>query len=358
MAITHASQERYSSLVLAKLRASLVLQDGIVFNNNYEGDPVAGKVRIPVRDTEVVVGDYEVSTGLAIGQGATTYVDVLINKQKAVNELIDGFEAASVPDKLVAERLDSAGYSLALQLDADGATELLSIGTKTAVAAITSANAYSSMVDLRTLMSQAKVPPTARYALVTPAFLGLILKSPEFIKASDLGDAVVQSGAVGRIAGFTIYEWNDSTPGLQCICGHPGWSTRVNEWSVPVGINNLTNAYIGASAVQGRMVYGHKLTKPLTVRVVYSPGELGMSFAKGVTGKTIITASGGSGTAKYRKNPTTRVVFDQSDSGFTAITVDPTVAVGDILEVVDFVGAAAKLVGYHTVVLADIGTTG
>ena len=38
-------------------------------------------------------------------------------------------DAASVPDDLVADRLDSAGYSLALQVDSDGSAELTTTGT-------------------------------------------------------------------------------------------------------------------------------------------------------------------------------------------------------------------------------------
>jgi hypothetical protein len=354
MAKTHTAQDRYSDLVLAKLRAELVLRDGIVFNNDYEGDPVAGKVRIPVRDTEVGVGDYDVATGKSISQGATTYVDILVNKDKAVNELIDGYEAASVPDGLVAERLDSAGYSLALQLDSDGAIELLANSTIMNVAQITKDNAYAAMVDVRTAMSKANIPATQRYALVVPDFFALLLKSPEFIKASDLGDAVVQTGAIGSIAGFTLYEWNDSTPGLQAICGHPRWATRVKEWSAPIAINPLTNTYIKASAVQGRMVYAHKVTRAAAVRAMYSPAELGATAAAGSSaGDTAITASNASGTAKYRVNPTTRVVYDQADTGFTAISTNPKPSVGDILEVVDFVSSKAKAVSY-IVVTADM----
>lgn len=350
MAYTHSMQDRYSAMVLEKLRSELVLRDGIVFNNDYEGDPVSGKVRIPVRDTEVAVGDYDVATGKALTQGATSYIDVLINRDKAVNEIIDRYEAAAVPDGLVAERLDSAGYSLALQLDSDGGTELLSAGTANNKPLIDENSVYSVMVDIRTKMSKANIPLTGRYALVTPEFYALLLKSPEFIKASDLGDAVVQTGAIGKIAGFTVYEWNDATPGLSCVCGHPRWATRVNEWSVPVAIKDLTNAYIGSSAVQGRMVYAHKVTRAEAVQIVYSPGTLTATAAAGsTTGTTNITATGATGTVKYRKNPSTRVVFGQSDSGFSAITSDIAVVVGDILEVVDFVSGKAEAVKYITV---------
>lgn len=61
--MAHEKQERYSSLILAKVRKLLRLKDGIVFNNDYEGDPVAGAVKIPVRDDEVVVSDYDTANG-------------------------------------------------------------------------------------------------------------------------------------------------------------------------------------------------------------------------------------------------------------------------------------------------------
>lgn len=44
----HISQERYSALVDEKLRKTLVTKDNVIFNSRYEGDPKAGKVKIPV----------------------------------------------------------------------------------------------------------------------------------------------------------------------------------------------------------------------------------------------------------------------------------------------------------------------
>ena len=80
----HESQTRYSKLVSAKLRNELVLRDGIVFNNDYEGNPVAGNVKIPVRDTEVQVSDYDKANGIQATNGSTSYVDLRISKDKAV----------------------------------------------------------------------------------------------------------------------------------------------------------------------------------------------------------------------------------------------------------------------------------
>ena len=78
--MAHASQERYSALVDAKLRATLVTRDNTIFNNRYEGSPKAGSVKVPVRDTEVAVNDYNKQTGAELTGGDTTYLTVNIDK--------------------------------------------------------------------------------------------------------------------------------------------------------------------------------------------------------------------------------------------------------------------------------------
>ena len=127
--MAHTLQERYSELIDLKLRATLVKKDGVIFNNRYEGSPKAGKVKVPVRDTEVAIADYSKTDGASATHGDTTYLDVSLDKDKAVNEIIDGYDAAAVPDNLVADRLDSAAYSLGLQIEKDATTELESSAT-------------------------------------------------------------------------------------------------------------------------------------------------------------------------------------------------------------------------------------
>lgn len=75
----HAQQERWSSLVDAKLRQTLVTRDNYIFNTNYEGNPKAGKVKISVRDTEVTVKDYDKASGVDLDTGTTTYMDLDID---------------------------------------------------------------------------------------------------------------------------------------------------------------------------------------------------------------------------------------------------------------------------------------
>ena len=358
--MAHISQERYSKLVKAKVRKELKLKDGVVFNNDYEGNPTAGSVKIPVRDTEVAVSDYDKADGIQGTVGSTAYETMIIDKDKAVNEVIDGFDAKAVPDNLVADRLDSAGYSLAAQIDTDGATVLLAAATTVGESTLDKTNIYDKIVDIRTAMSEDNIPDDGkRYLLVIPKTMALILKCEEFIKASDLGDAVVQSGIVGKIAGFNVIEWNDTTANLAMIAGHPRFATRATEFAVPIHIQDLSGSgkYIGASAVQGRKVYGHKVLRSVAIRAVYSPGSLTMSAAAGSTaGTTILTvSSGNTGTTyAYKVNPSTRATYQMTGTSYdgttlTSGTTEIEVAEGQVIEVVNLSSSKVVAVGYITV---------
>ena len=71
----HTARERYSELVDAKLRATIVKRVGVICNNRYEGTPKAGAVKVPVRDTEVAVADYDKQTGSTMTHGDTKRLD-------------------------------------------------------------------------------------------------------------------------------------------------------------------------------------------------------------------------------------------------------------------------------------------
>ena len=281
--MAHANQERWSQLVDAKLRNQLVTRDNYIFNNRYEGDPKSGKVKIPVRDTEVAVKAYNKAAGIDPEAGTTTYLDLNIDQDEAVNELIDGYDAASVPDGIVADRLDSAGYSQGLSIDkksievlqsADGATIC---ATKTAA---TESNAYKLALEAKRVLSRKGVPAEGRFMIVSPEYLEVLMLDEHFIKRGDLSQEMVQAGAAGKIAGFNVFESNNmdyenttrvasKKTTTEFICGHPNWCHRVMEWQVPVHLQDLNGSgkYIGASAVQGRKVYGVKVSKPQTLYI-------------------------------------------------------------------------------------------
>lgn len=279
----HAHQERWSALVDAKLRQTLVTRDNYIFNTNYEGNPTAGKVKIPVRDTEVTVKDYNKATGVDLETGTTTYMDLTLDQDKAVNELIDGYDAAAVPDNIVADRLDSAGYSLALEMDQrsinllETTTGVNVCATKTAATEETS---YKEVLAAKTYLTRKGVPQAGRWLICSPEFMAVLMMDDHFIRQGDLSQELKNAGAVGSVAGFAVFESGNTMyqnselvttkkTTTEFIAGHPNWCHRVQEWSVPVHKQDLAGSgkYIGASAIQGRKIYGLKISKPQTVYV-------------------------------------------------------------------------------------------
>lgn len=324
-------KENYSDLVLEKLRKDLVLKDGVIFNNDYEGDALAGAIKIYVDDDEATVSDYNRAQGISGEAVTNSYLTVTINKDKAINIIIDGYEKDAVSPDIVAERLGSASYALALQLDTDGGAELITGGTAQNVASLTKDNIYSEIVKLRTKLSKANCPKVGRWLLVTPDTLALLITSPEFIAASNLGDEVKQTGAIGAIAGFNVYEWNDSTANLAMIAGHPKFATRAVAFKVPVKVVDLDGdaTFIGASAIKGRVVYAHKTTRDNVILPVFSPATISgtlTALTGDDEGKYKVTCSAlDAGTLKY-KVVTDGVlpVYGQADTGFSSFTSNTT----------------------------------
>lgn len=286
--MAHEHQERWASMVDAKLRSTLVTQDNLIFNNRYEGDPTSGKVKIPVRDTEVAVKEYDKAAGVAAEAGSTAYLDLNIDHDEAVNELIDGYDADSVPDDIVADRLDSAAYSLALSIDKKSIAALEACGTLSSGGATVSAtktaaaeaNAYKLALEAKRVLGRKGVPNEGRFLIASPEYLEVLMLDEHYIKQGDLSQELVQQGVVGRIAGFNVFESNnmdyESTTRVaskktttEFIAGHPNWCHRVMEWQVPVHLQDLNGSgkYIGASAVQGRKVYGLLVSKPQTLYI-------------------------------------------------------------------------------------------
>ena len=82
--MAHELRQSYGAIVDAKLR-------NYIFNTFYEGLPTSGAVKIPVRDGEVAVGEYNrtSATGKALTFGSTNYLTAVLSNDVAVNELID-----------------------------------------------------------------------------------------------------------------------------------------------------------------------------------------------------------------------------------------------------------------------------
>lgn len=251
-------QERYGSLVEAKLRASSIFAG--LFNHRYEGTPKAGAVKIPVR-AESAASAYDISAGCDLSVPSTSYETLVLDNDFAVNELVDGYAAAAVPDGMVAERLDSAGYALALKVDSDLIGEIAAHST---TATTSATDEVKAIIETLGQARAAKVNPDSMWVVVSPESMAKIYTSDYFIHNANQDMKV---GQIGTIMGTPVVCSNHLT-GKAFIVGNSDYCHLVEEWQVPVSVNDLYDgAHIGASAVQGRIIYGYKVSKPGTVFV-------------------------------------------------------------------------------------------
>lgn len=250
-------QERYSALVEAKLRKTSVFAG--LYNNRYEGEPKAGAVKVPVR-ADAVAAAYDIANGVTMTAPTTSYETIVLDKDYAVNELIDGYVAAAVPDGLIADRLDSAGYALGITVDNLLVADLVANAT----AASTSATkVYDQIIDTIAEAKTAGVDPNKIWVAVAPSCYAELLKSSIFETSATLQE--VRVGQIGALGGVPVVETNNLT-GKQFIVGNSDFCHFVSEFVVPVAVKDLADgSHIGASAVQGRNIFGFKLSKPATV---------------------------------------------------------------------------------------------
>jgi len=267
---THERQERYASAIVKLMRPSLKIRN--TFARDYEGSPVAGAVKVPVRNTDVSISDYDVKSGVALSQSATTYLNVPVDNHKAINELIDGYESQAVPDNLVAQRLESGAYTIAKTLEADAIAQLLT-GTASTQADCTAENVYSNIVKDIAILAKKGIPKERMYVAIDYATETLLLTDEKYSNtASQIGAELAREGVVGRINGVNVIVEDlgkdSSEKPIEYFVYGVDWCQAIDEWQIAPAINDLKDgAHIGASALQGRMVYADKVTNTEAVIV-------------------------------------------------------------------------------------------
>jgi len=270
---THELQERYASTILKLLRKKNPLR--LLGGKDYEGNPLAGAIKVPQRDTEVTVAAYDVVTGTPLTTGATVYRTITVDKNYAVNELIDGYEADAVPDRLVAQRLNSAAYSMESQEEADFIAELVGSGTESSnTTALVIATAYSSIATEIGELLKLGIDIESIKVGITTDVETLLLTDQKFTNtASTLGAERVMNGVIGMIRGAEVYRSDklgliNTTNNVEFIAFSSDYAQVGDEWKVMPQINDLRNGtHIGASALQGRHVYWNDVTRATGVRI-------------------------------------------------------------------------------------------
>lgn len=260
---THERQERYANSIVKLMRPMLKIRN--TFSRDYEGKPTAGAVKVPVRNTDVKISDYDVKYGIALSQSATTYKNIPVDNHKAINELIDGYEAEAVPDNLVAQRLESGSYVIASTLEKSAITALTTGTTESSMADCTTENVYSNIVkDIANIAKLGVDKSRIRVAISYDTETLLLTDQKYSNTASQIGAELAREGVVGRINGVNVIVEDLGQAGgkdVEYIVYAIDWCQAIDEWKIMPTINDIKDGkHVGASALQGRMVYTDTVT--------------------------------------------------------------------------------------------------
>lgn len=264
---THKRQESYANEVLTIARAETNIYDD--FSEDYERDEVTGQINVPTRDGEVKVSDYDIKNGIELQTSSTDFLPLPIDKDYGVNELIDGYEAEAVPDNLVAQRIDSAGYSIGLKKE-NMAIACLKTGTISAdTTKLTTANVYAKIVAEVKNMKKRNMKVSSMRVVISADVEELLLTDEKFSNTSgSLGEKLVREGVIGKIAGVPTkanYLMGDD---VDFIIYDKRYCQKYEVWKKEPSIEDIKDGkHICASALQGRQVGGLMVTNKLGVQV-------------------------------------------------------------------------------------------
>lgn len=264
---THKRKESYATQVLAISRAETNIYDD--FSEDYEKDGVTGQIMVPTRDEEVEVSDYDIKNGIELQTSGTDYLPLPIDKDYGVNELIDGYEADAVPDNLVAQRIDSAGYSIGMKKEQMAIEALLTGTVSSDTTKLTTANVYAKIVAEIKNMKKRNMKANQMRVAISADVEELLLTDEKFSNtAGTLGEKLVREGVIGKLAGVATkpnYLMGDD---VDFIIYDKRYCQKYEVWKKEPAVEDLKDGkHIGASALQGRQVGGLMVTNKLGVQV-------------------------------------------------------------------------------------------
>lgn len=271
MAIANFVPEVWSSQLLVSLKKSLVYGAPGVVNRDYEGEISQFGDTVHITSiTQPTIGTYTAHTDITIEDVDDATRSLLIDQAKYFAFEVDDIEKRQALGGAMDQAAEEAAYGLrdtADQYVAGLMATDVDAGNLVAEQTISTASgAYDLLVDLGVLLDEDNVPTDGRWAIVTPAFHGLLLKDSRFVAAGDAPSAATRAnGMVGEAAGFTVRKSNNGQAGpgagagTLIFAGHP-IATTYAEQIASVEAFRLEKRF--ADGLKGLHLYGAKVTRP------------------------------------------------------------------------------------------------
>jgi N4-gp56 family major capsid protein len=280
MAIGDFVPELWTPKILVALRKKAVA--GQLVNRDYEGEirKAGDTVNITSIDN-VTIGSYTAHNDITIEDIDDSTRQLIIDQAKYFAFELDDIERAQSVNggAVLNQALDNATYQLRDTFDTfllaamNTATQGGGNDLGTRAIHTTAQNLYDAFVDLAVTLDEDNVPEEGRFAVVSPALHGRLLKLDTFITPGDqAAPDARRNGYIGSIAGLELYKSNNlpavtdvaATGGI-AIAGH-SIATTVAEQIVSVEAFRLEKRF--ADGLKGLHVYGAKVVRPTALAVV------------------------------------------------------------------------------------------
>lgn len=265
---THKRRESYATEVLAMAKAQVNIYED--FSTDYEIDGATGAIKVPTRDATVTISDYDILNGVELTQSATDYVDLAVDKNYAINELIDGYEAEAVPDNIRANRIEAAGYSLGLKKENMAIATLVNGGTTSSdTTALTEETAYKKIATEVKNMKARNMNVSQMRIVVDAETELLLLTDEKFANTSgQLGAELIREGVIGKINGVPVKTNYLLPENVEFVIYDKRFIQKYEVWGVEPTIKDIQDdTHIGASHLVGREVGGLAVTNALGVQI-------------------------------------------------------------------------------------------
>lgn len=274
MAVTNFVPDIWSARILTAFSKTSTAT--AVCNRDYEGDirQMGDSVKI-TNFTDPTIRAYTAHTNITIEDVDDATQSLLIDQANYFAFEVDDVEKAQSVNggAVLAEATRRAAYGLSNTLDAAVLSAMAAGASNSApdhdvaeATISTASGAYDALVNWNVLLDEADVPDMDRFAVISPAFHGLLLKDSRFVATGDVTAAGVRvNGLVGQAAGLTIYKSNNlpdgpgAGAGKYQLVGYRG-ATTLAEQLRSVEADRMENRF--ADLVKGLHLWGVKVTRP------------------------------------------------------------------------------------------------
>jgi len=271
MTVTNFVPDIWSARILTALSRTSVA--GGCVNRDYEGDIANYGDTVHITSlVEPTIGDYTPHVDITIEDVDDVDSVLTIDQAKYFAFEVDDVEKRQAFNggRVLTEQARKAAYKLRDVADAYVAGLMaagIDAGNLVAEQTLAAASdAYDLLVDLGTILDEDNVPDEGRWAVVTPAFYGLLKKDDRFVGSGDAQAAATRTnGMVGEAAGFTIRKSNNAPngpgagAGKLVIAGYNGavsYAEQINKTEAARKEKGF------ADIVKGLHLYGAKVVRP------------------------------------------------------------------------------------------------